>query len=235
MEYGYVPGFHLLAPTAKLRAGVAEGQKSTGKKGSVPLYIAPDGKILDDSWQILSYARGSVPADLQELLNNRVGPQARALVYSYLLAPENVHLFKAIGAQAPVSWWQRWLWPIASGTIAGKTFEMMVRNDAHVAEQKQILFKALDEVDALIQQIPRGPFAPSPDGKPSAPAIALSSLLAPLTSVDSYTGGYHDVIECIGGLQAYPAGLQDLIKEISERPCGRFVLETYKKRMDFQK
>lgn len=226
-EISYLPGLHImLSPTERLRKRAANG--STGKGASTPLYEAPDGTVLDDSWSILAMCLEEVPQDLRALLNEKVGGPARAIVYSYMLSPEMAPAFEAMGMNAPVSWLQRRIWSVANPTIAKRMREGLVVNDEYIAAQKKMLEEALDEVERLL---PGGPFAPGPNGRPSASAIALSALLAPMLMPDEYTGGFFEMTP----MEQFPEDAQALFKAHRERPAGRFVMEMYKKRMDFCK
>lgn len=194
----------------------------------MPLYVAPDGTVLDDSWSILAMCLEEVPPDLRALLNERVGVPARAIFSSYLLSPTMAPAFKAMGLGAPVSWVQRRMWGVASPTIAKKMHEMTIPNAEYIPAQKKVLDEALSELERLL---PGGPFAPGPGGRPSASAIALSSLLALVLLPDEYTGGFLH----LAPIEEWPEEAQELFKAYRERPAGRFVMEMYRSRMDSRK
>ena len=65
VEYPYLPGVHtFFGPMQRLRAKKADSG-STGKGQGTPLYVAADGKILDDSWESLEVL-GPVPEEMKK-------------------------------------------------------------------------------------------------------------------------------------------------------------------------
>ena len=64
VEYPYLPGVHtFFGPMQRLRA--KKDSSSTGKGQGTPLYVAADGKILDDSWESLEVL-GPVPEEMKK-------------------------------------------------------------------------------------------------------------------------------------------------------------------------
>ena len=85
-EVSYAPGVHmLLAPTGSKKE-VPKGSTKT----SLPFLELKDGTSYSDSFQIVNkFVPGqSISEEMQDLLDNKVGPTTRTIVYSYLLCTD---------------------------------------------------------------------------------------------------------------------------------------------------
>lgn len=231
-EKSYLPTHHLTSLTSSRRKRTRLGASSRRCDDS-PCYVAPDGERLDDCWQILERFMGEVPADLVELLSCEVGPQVAALFQHFILAPEMADAWRSVGVAAPVKWWQRRLWGIASSRIGAAMRGCVAKDAAFVVSAQKSLDEALSKLERLLLQ-PGNPFTPQEDGRPSPAGLALASLLAPLVDVEDYTCGRCNIVRMAGGLGAFPQPFQKLVEECQSRPVGKFVLETYKERMNFR-
>lgn len=102
VEQTYLPGIHsFFGPMQRIRKRCGNSS-STGKGQGTPLYLAPDGSILDDSWQILELAGlGSMPDEMKWILEKEIGPQSRSIVYADLLPAEKDEIFYNIGKASP--------------------------------------------------------------------------------------------------------------------------------------
>ena len=98
VEHSYLPGIHgFFGPMERIRKQCTNSS-STGKGQGTPLYLAPDGSILDDSWQILELAGlGSMPDEMKWILEQEIGPMSRSIVYADLLPAEKDEVFYNIG------------------------------------------------------------------------------------------------------------------------------------------
>eukprot|EP00438_Fugacium_kawagutii_P016443 Skav207233 [mRNA] locus=scaffold523:40334:45160:+ [translate_table: standard] len=170
VEYPYLPGtspriHSFFGPMERLRASAAKRGASTGKGPGTPLFVASDGKILDDSWQILELLGPGLPAEMKTVLNEEIGPHIRSIVYAEMTQPEkaqdnqpplpimNLHpysqdgAFADLGKASPVAWWQRFLWSLSG--FRGKVSSVLKSKMVGDAERQA---KTLQDFEAAIEK-----------------------------------------------------------------------------------
>jgi len=204
---------------------------STGDKASLPCFFNKQGDVLDDSWSIATKYRGAIPGDLKEVLEKKVGPATRTLVYSFILKPEMSKQFRDMGVGLPAPWWQKKAWSFASPKIAKVMFDGMVKNDEYVAQQRKTLNEAITLLNAMLKERPEL-FKDHEDGRPSVCAISIASLFAPVVMPDNYSGGLFDLMAITGGASAWPDAFHDMVNEMKATPVGQFTMAVYKRRLE---
>jgi len=223
-EWSYLPGLHAMAgPMARIRETAAE--KGTGKGPGTPLFQDAEGKVYDDSWQILKLAKlGDIPEDIFQILNFTIGPRSRAVIYADLLKTEMDDAFYKLGVECPVSWWQRWLWSFSGfrRKVAGKMWETMVGDEAKQAKTLADFEEGIQKLEAELAK-PDGCFKGAP-AQLNAASLALAALFAPAVCSPDYTGGFVPPIL----LEVFSTPQQQRIQAWRDRPLGKFVLEVYR-------
>jgi hypothetical protein len=183
------------ANKAKEGAVVADDREKRTKRPSptlTPVCVTPDGKLLNDSWEIASYAGFEPIADasFKTLLDDKLGPLVRQLVYSYVLKPENYSMWAGLCTDG-----RSLLWRVVFNVGLGYVITSMMRkifqsaDTAKTEECRQRLKAVVNDLDAIIsarKQATHDKFiaAGRKDGDgPGMEDIALAALMAPVLNV----------------------------------------------------
>lgn len=160
-----------------------------------------------------------VPPHLIEVLDKEVGPQARSIVYAYLLV-------EPMSFSSPsIPWWQRFMWGLGpfQAQVRQVMYDAMVKSDEHVDECRVTLRAALAKLEPLLAAEPC--FAVGRDGQqPGGGALALAALLAPVVWPPTYPShGYAPS----DSLADQPEALQTEVRAWRATAVGQWVMEAY--------
>mmetsp|Transcript_32188 Transcript_32188/g.75574 ORF Transcript_32188/g.75574 Transcript_32188/m.75574 type:complete len:259 (-) Transcript_32188:235-1011(-) len=217
-EQVYLPGLHMMmGPMARIR----------GEKDHNTPLLADNGTVLaNDSWQCLS-RWGAVDEDLRKSLNEVVGPHVRAIVYSHLLPNKGVGL-KPLAEDPNHPWAQRFLFGLDGfrGTVAGAMRKAMVKNDDYIAHCREELEDAVRKLEV---HVAKPDFTERPDGRPTANAIAVAALFAPMVSPPNYAAAVYGSGGFPLSLEKCPPSYQEEAKRWRETPLGKWTMNVYAK------
>ena len=207
-----------------IHRGVVKAYREPGKDSTkTPLYICPDGKVIPDSWSILSYAGWTIDEPFRLLLSEKLGLASRRLAYYYLLQCGN--MLKEI--QEPSSWWHSiqffFLWMTVD-------LPAIIRNKFHIndsdgyspAADVAIVEEVFEEVERRLSI--KGPYL-GENGEFGGADIAFASLAAPVIWPDQsrYADGSFNRYPLAG----MPQGLIDLATAFRRTVAGQHVQKVY--------
>lgn len=224
VEAAYLPGLHAaFSPIVDLRKGSKAPPGLTGSESSVPLLVSVDKEIIaHDSWECMSRLGDAPPLRAKELLDTIIGPCARTIAYSHLLADEGDAAFLKACTPAKVPWMQRWA--MASSPFRWKVKaalrEGLVRSQGHVEDCRTRLRTALTEFEAFLYMPPYA------DAGPTVAAVALASLMAPLVLPPNYAVTFYEgpMLE----MEDLPPAMREEVAAWRNTPVGAWTLEYYK-------
>mmetsp|Transcript_32617 Transcript_32617/g.59611 ORF Transcript_32617/g.59611 Transcript_32617/m.59611 type:complete len:266 (+) Transcript_32617:75-872(+) len=219
-ESGYYPGLHMMmGPMGRIR-----GDGSA----VVPLLVDTDGSVLaNDSWECLAKWE-PVDERLKQILNEVVGPHVRSIVYSYYL-PDDGAALAPLASVANMPFLQRTIFGLDGfrGVASKKMYKSMVKSDEYIAKCKQELAVAVQELEGSM--IFRSGFTERADGRPTANAIAVASLFAPMVSPPNLGAGFFGE----GGFpltyETAPPGFQEEVKRWRATKLGTWTTDVYAK------
>mmetsp|Transcript_54408 Transcript_54408/g.151569 ORF Transcript_54408/g.151569 Transcript_54408/m.151569 type:complete len:273 (+) Transcript_54408:56-874(+) len=225
-ERPYLPGVHMLfSPISKIRKRSGHPiSGSSARLDSLPMLVSSDGNVVgDDSWQCLERL-GQVPPRLKELLETVIGPCTRTIVYSYLLTSIGEDAFLTLMQAGGTPWWQRALMRLAGfrNIVRGKMVDTMVKNPDHVNDCRDKLRAAVVELETMLNTE-----VFHIDGKPTASAIAVASLLAPACFPPEYCQAFYGKWPL--PFEDLPAPLREEVTQWRNTQAGKWVLEFYAK------
>jgi hypothetical protein len=161
--------------------------------------MLPNGEYLADSWSICAYSGLKTIEDpsLQALLDDKIGPLARQLAYSFILKPSNKNIWQGLCTNGR-HWFWRLLWWLGLGSFVSRTMTKYFKpNDIDVVSKcREDLKAAVAELDAIISTR-KGKFI---SGDTIGVAdVAAAALLAPVVLPRLYCKGeynkWFDLIE----------------------------------------
>lgn len=206
--------------------------KWTGGRRTVPVLVTSEGNVLNDSTDIVRYADERLEdadrllpaegpcakdaADLEDTLDERFGPHTRRLGYHYLLPEKRISL-GLLSGRTP-----RWELGMLSATfgLGGWLMRRLLKIDAGgVARSRERVLQTFDALDERLA-----------DGRPwlcgerfTAADLTLAALGAPVVIPPGQPVP-------MPVLDALPAPLAALARELQARPAGQLVLRAYERR-----
>ncbi len=209
-EHGYCAMLHVL-PVLSVRVAGSEthlsstsrmkGMQASGEpevlsvraekvKGStaVPLLVAPDGRVLKDSWEIAEYSGFSpVEPELRKILDEEIGPLSRQLAYAFILKPIHRQATDEMFLLGQ-GWLWRFIWSLGIGYLFRNFLSksLQTTNAVAVANSRMRLIKAFDKVTQILKD-KKSPFLGG--SLPGAADFALAALASPILGVKEYNLG----------------------------------------------
>jgi len=245
-ESAYAPIQHVL-PALSVRVGKTRadnvpmtsqkvetvGEEASSAKPSMtalPLLVLPDGRVLKDSWDVSNWAATTAglqpaPASLVKILDEEVGPLARQLVYSYVLAKRNENIFEGMCTEGAHWFWRfMWFWCGIRGFAFSKMRGIFKPDDkTAVAECRTKLQAAVRRLDTEFVGKKAGKFLLG--DKLSQADIALASIAAILVNPDDYAlGRFKKHFQL---LEKQDAALAEEMRVWRATPTGQYVQQVY--------
>ena len=261
-EHGHLPGCHMFAVGAvrgkdglastsfpgdpHVAPMMAKGDGKTGpakalkfmrrrRRAGVPVVVLPDGTLLKDSWEILSFALkgATVAPPLKTLLDEELGPAARQLGYYYVFsAPGATPHLMACG-----SWMERVAFRLLAPIVVPKMKHMMHVHAEGAAGAEATVRRCFHEVSRRLSDA--RPFlgngsADGDDGTVLGAAdIAFASLAAIVLLPDGYGGPRWCARPDVGRLGLIPVPLVPpaflvLRDAMRATPAGKHALRVYR-------
>jgi len=254
VEKPYLPGFHaVISPISRLRG--AEKGDSTARPNSVPLlYDSETKKVLAmDSWECIKFNKddahtekyGNAAIDLrvpieqniQNILDQEIGPATRCIAYSYLLdrksdGGKGDHAFnKMMQKSVGCSWLERFIVgfsPVRSA-LADKMYSLMCKNKEHICQQREALKRAASKLEGILEKRPVGTFYADKEMKiPTLAAMATAALMYPVLFNDEVQSVLYNGKKEIEW-DDLPMGYQKEILFWRGTKLGRLSMEIYQK------
>ena len=199
-EHGFAPGAHIL-PVLALRLGggakhlppssavrqvkpveaqqqpaATSSSSSRANPTAVPVCALPDGRVLVDSWALVSHAAEAgglapVPEPLRTVLDTELGPRARQLAYFHLFKPEHWDVWSGLCTEGGGALW-RCAWALGVGTKLTQRMTHLFRSDDAAATERWAARPA-----------------PLPCSRPAYSTLCLCSwpsILSPLTPTTTF-------------------------------------------------
>ena len=226
-EVSYAVGCHM-DPVGSLRedpstwsessyAGVDSGEGAERRRTVVPLVCLPGGRLLRDSWEILSHFVAPIETRWMQRLDQEIGPACRRFAYRALLDPTRPELVEAM-AQG-ITEQERVFWDQASQVVMGRVSDLLGLSEAREAEDRKLIQGIFEELSGKIDTLP----AVSVGAEAMAWWIALSSLAALAVFPPQYGGSAWEAPP----LEGFDPERQEWVRGMRETRLGRAVLAFY--------
>ncbi|MCA9532252.1 MAG: glutathione S-transferase family protein [Myxococcales bacterium] len=219
-ESRYLPFFHMVPAALALRGVPARADKTSSAR-STPILRCPDGRVVNNSVEILRYALpdlfGSeqVEADLQ-YLHDKVGPHTRRLAYGALLGDPAV-----LGelARRTVDPLQAAAFRAALPVVGGQLKKVFGIDAGGLQRSESVVREAADWAD---ERLARHPFLSGDTLQ--ATDLYFACMLAPAAVIGEHEG--YGV--WLPALEDTPPEYAANARALRERPAGRHALRMFR-------
>jgi hypothetical protein len=167
-------------------------------------------------------------AELQKLLDEDLGPSVRAVVYSYLLAPDasgmhgNHPAVALMCEHERIPAFQRTLWSRARNVVAQKMYQGMVRDAENIKKVHDTVDACVAKLDEMLPSLGPATIAP---GVPSRVHLAIAALLSPLVMPNhALTAFYGQELLTI---DVIPAEMAALVHKYRATNVGKMIMQLY--------
>jgi len=246
-EYGYAPVQHILPllatrldnnnnnktqqsiPTISSSSNDDASKEAVSKssKTSAPLLVLSDGNILQNSWEIATWAGLEPPDsdDFKRTLNEKVGPLSRQLFYSFILRRSNENVVQGMFLEN-----NHWLWKLM-WYLGFKNIILSMMRRSFKTDDREAINECREKLKRVVEEIGRDKIT-SRSGlyiqgdKVTQSDIALASLLAPLLLPPEYAFG--KALKWFELVQRQDEELRKEIDYFRNTVTGQYVLQLYK-------
>lgn len=191
-------------------------------KSSMPIFVQPDGHVLQSSWEILEYAGYQIDEPFRLLLAEKLGPAARRVAYHYILQRDG--MLRDI--QNASSLWHsilfHGLWMFID-LPARLRYYLRIEDGYCPDEDVAIMKEVFEEVERRLSD---GAEYLGENGEFGGADIAFASLGAVILWPDETL--YADGRMSHYKLESMHEGLVTLAKQFRDTVAGRHVLKVYK-------
>jgi glutathione S-transferase len=218
VEEGHVPGFHRIAV-----------RRAKSAKTSVPVLLV-DGRVLGDSTDILAWVDAQSPADkklyptddvarrdvlaLEDELDEELGPHIRRVMYFHFL-PNRALIFSLMDQRTPG--WEKAALRVVFPFLR-KAMKRFMRIDARGAEESRE--KVLRAFDGLEKRLA--------DGRPFLHGDRFGAADITLGALAGFAVTPPEHMLTFPPIDAMPAPVQELVKDIQTRPVGDYLRRMYR-------
>lgn len=198
--------------------------KQSNGATSVPLCILPDGTVLNDSWEIASFAGLEPPsAELKHILDEELGPLARQYIYSFVLKPSNANIWEALITTNKSMLWRFFCWVYGKRVLTQAMHKMLRPTDTQLINHcKEKLRQTFYDLGALLEQS-GGKYMQG--DRITAADIAVASLASILVFPPNLCNG--EFSEIFDQLQSQDSSLAEEVLYWRRTKIGEFVLFMY--------
>ena len=230
VEKAYLPGIHMLfSPTTKLRG---DGQTSLPilcrtTKSWLPMWPITEC-VARSSWDCVAFSGvGQVQPRVAELLDSKVGPAVRMLIYSFLLTDAGDEQMRKMCMHTTIPWWQRRLWGLKPfrDTVRKKMAEgFSIHDETALKQRLEDLDTAVSEIETILDSA--GLLnSPLPQGQLDANQLAVAAILAPGVLAPEYFVPFFG--EDLLPIEAVPKHVRDHVERLRSTRLGKLALAMY--------
>ena len=204
-----------------------ERPKTNNNKTSAPLLVLSDGSLLQNSWEIATWAGLEPPDndDFKRTLAERVGPMSRQLFYSFVLKKSNENVTDSIFLEN-----NHWLWKIM-WYLGFKSMVLSMMRRSFKIDNREAVNECREELKKVVEDIGREKIITRSGSyiqgdKLTQSDIALASLLAPLLLPPEYALG--KALKWFELLQTQDEDFRLEVAYWRGTAVGQYVLQLYK-------
>lgn len=217
-----------LPPTSVAHNGIKADEKVIKNKSSMtstPQFVLCDGSILQNSWEIASWADLKPPDDdFKQTLDEKVGPLSRQLFYSFVLKKSNENVVEGMFLENNHWLWKlMWYLGLKSLVLSRMRKHFKVDDINAVNECREKLKEVIDEIGRDKIEGRKSTFITG--NKITQSDIALASLLAPMLVPPEYALGKFD--KWFKLLQSQDKELKQEISYWRSTMAGKYTLQLY--------